>query len=82
MKTAEEIGTGILAILRAQAARNREAGIAVREEIRAAMASHPAADRITARRIQELLSPATHISRRRIQEYMRSLRAESSASRL
>jgi hypothetical protein len=46
------------------------------------MASHPAADRITARRIQELLSPATHISRRRIQEYMRSLRAESSASRL
>jgi hypothetical protein len=80
-KTAEQIGAGVLAVLKAQAVRNREAGIAVRERIRAVIAAYPASERITARCVQMLLAPETRVSIRRIQEYMQLLRAESSASR-
>ena len=80
-KSAAEIGAVILATLQAQADRNRESGIAVREQIRAVISALPQADRITARRVQMLLPSWARVSVRRIQEYMRLLRAESSASR-
>lgn len=82
MKTVEQIGAETLARLAAQTARNRESGAALRAQIRTAMATYTGSERLTARRmrVQLLRTPAPSI--RTIQQHMRAIRAESSASRL
>lgn len=82
MKTPEQIGAKILAILAAQAERNRQAGAALTAEIRAIMATHSDSGRLTARQVRDLLPTSRTRSVRRIQEYLQSIRAESSVSRL
>ncbi len=81
MSTPAEVGAKVLANLAAQAQPNRQAGIALRAQIRQVMAAHPVADRLTAPRIRALLSREPLPSIRRIQEIVRKLRAESLASR-
>lgn len=78
---AEAIGARILATLAAQSERNRQAGAALCHEIRAVMTAHGGPKRLTARRVQMLLTSNRAVSIRRIQEYMQVIRAESSASR-
>ena len=81
MKSAAEIGAATLARLAAQATANREAGAALRAEIRAVMEAHVGPDRLTAKRVLEKLSRRPLPSVRRVQEHMRAIDAESSAPR-
>lgn len=78
MRTAEEIGVATLARLGAQAARNREAGNALRAEIRTIMQAHTTG-RLTAKRIQALLPRERQPSIRRIQEHMQAITKETSS---
>ena len=82
MKTAEQIGTETLARLAGQAARNRKSGAALRDEIRAVMATHSGLEQLNAKCIRAQLSREPRPSIRTIQEHMQAIRAESSASRL
>jgi hypothetical protein len=76
------IGAKILAILAAQAERNRVKGRVREAAIRSVMAADPPAQCWTARQVLERLPREHACSIRRIQEYLRAIRAESSASRL
>lgn len=76
MKTAEEIGRATLERLAAQTAANRAAGDALRAELRAVWQPGMTAKQVIAR-----LSRCPLPSVRRVQEILRGLRAESSASR-
>lgn len=82
----EEIGAASLARLKAQSERQRLAGAVLRDDIRALWIAYP---RRKAHEIRSLLTrdyrPLTDDSRpsiRRVQEILRELRAESSASRI
>ena len=77
---AQRIGAAALRNLAEQAAKNQQAGAAARAEILAICADYTGPDRLTARRIQELLTRA--LSVRRIQEHISEIKnAESSVSR-
>lgn len=79
MSIEAQIGARILATLRAQAERNRQAGAVRVAQVRTIVQAHPGA--LTARRVRELLPNDQAVSVRRLQEILRILRAESSASR-
>jgi hypothetical protein len=81
MGTAEQIGAKILATLAAQNASKREAGMALRAEIRAVMVAHPGAPQLTAKRVLALLTRKPSPSVRRIQEHMQAINAEPSVPR-
>jgi hypothetical protein len=78
--TAAEIGAMALATLAEQTARNRAEGDARRATIRRIMAEHTGPDRLTAVRVREKLS-GVPLSVRAIQDHMKIINAESSASR-
>lgn len=82
LKTAEEIGARMIATLKANREKQREAAEPVRVKIRAAMASNP---KLKAREVRALLpcNPRTGkpYSLRRVQEIIQEIRAEALASR-
>jgi hypothetical protein len=80
MKTAAEIGAGVLERLARQAAANRAAGEALRAEVRTVLKQHPTVH-LTARQVIVLLARTPPPSLRRMQEILRELRAESSGPR-
>jgi hypothetical protein len=80
MKTPEEIGRAMLERLAAQASANRAAGEALRAEVRTVLKQYPSVH-LTARQVIVLLARTAPPSIRRIQEILKELRAESSASR-
>jgi hypothetical protein len=81
-RRAEAIGVAALRVLRQQAMRNHAAGEALSAEIRAIMTAHSGSERLTAKRIQVLLTRDPRPSVRRIQEHMAKIKsAESSAPR-
>jgi hypothetical protein len=81
MSRAEQIGAKVLATLAAQAARRRQAGIALRGAIQAVMATHSGPERLTAKRIRNLLDREPLPSIRTIQDHMREINAASSVPR-
>jgi len=80
MKTAAEIGAEVLERLARQAAANRAAGEVLRTEVQTVLKQHPAVQ-LTAKRVIALLARSPPPSIRRVQEILKQLRAESSASR-
>ena len=81
MKTPEEIGRAVLERLAAQAAANRAAGDLLRAEVSAVLAQQQPGQRLTAKLVLRRLPTRSAASVRRVQEVMRELRAQSSASR-
>jgi hypothetical protein len=81
MSNAAEIGAKILATLAAQAERRRQESAALRSEIQSLMAAHPGPERLTAKRICELLGRRPAPSIRTIQDHMREINAASSVPR-
>ena len=79
MKSAAEIGQAILERLAAQAAVNRAAGDLLRADVRSVLEQTP--ERLTAKQVLKKLTRHPLPSVRRVQEILRALRAESSASR-
>ena len=78
MKSAEAIGAAVLERLAAQAAVNRAAGDLLRADVRAAFERHP---NHTAKQIIKQLPPRSQLkSVRRVQEILKSLRAELATS--
>ena len=80
MRTATDIGERLLKRLAAQAAANHAAGEALRAEVRSVLERHPG-EHLTARQAIALLSRTSPPSIRRVQEILKGIRAESSASR-
>jgi hypothetical protein len=76
-----ELGERVLANLAAQAARNRQAGAALRAEIGALIARHPGPRPMTAQQVRASLPRVNPPSLRRIQKHLRLLRAPSSVGR-
>jgi hypothetical protein len=79
VKSAAEIGQAILERLAAQAAANRAAGDLLRADVRSVLEQNPG--RLTAKQVLKKLTRHPLPSVRRVQEILRELRAESSASR-
>jgi hypothetical protein len=76
MKTAEEIGAATLARLKAQALVNREAGEALREEIRGVLERQPEPHRLSARKIRALLRLDPQPSLRSVQRRLKEICAK------
>lgn len=82
MKTAEEIGRQILATLRKQAIRNRQAADAMREQIRAVLARHGEPAQLSAYEVRSQLRIVPLPSLRTIQDHLKIIRAALSVSRI
>ena len=80
MKTAAEIGAGVLERLARQAAANRAAGEVLRAEVQTVLKQHPTVQ-LTARQVIGLLGRTPPPSIRRVQEILKELRANSSPTR-
>ena len=80
MKTAAEIGAGVLERLARQAAANRAAGEVLRAEVQTVLKQHPTVH-LTARQMIVLLARTPPPSIRRVQEILKELRAKSSPTR-
>jgi hypothetical protein len=79
MKSPQEIGAAVLERLAAQAAVNRAAGNLLRADVRTVIEQNH--ERLTAKQVIKKLIRRPLPSVRRVQEILRDLRAESSASR-
>jgi hypothetical protein len=81
MKTAEEIGRTILAVLAAQAARNKNAAISLRAEICDVLIKHQLSKRLSARKVLTLLTRDPAPKLRTVHKHLKILRAQSSVMR-
>jgi hypothetical protein len=78
---AEAIGARVLATLRLQADRNRQAAEVMREKIRRVLAEQAEPRALSARNVRAQLPVAIRPSLRTVQEHLKNIRAGSSVSR-